>query len=384
MSPAVQTSEPANRRLPFWRRVLVPTLLIGGAAVAVALIAMMPAPEPPAVQSERPPVNVRVQRLVPVPELPDMFELTAIVEPRRIVKVAAEVAGRIERYGSRGQKLVWRGATFEADRPLAEGQPVSAGDPLIFLNTDLLRARLDRARAQFEFDEREYQRLEALLARGTTSQREVDDARSKRDISKGMVDELAYELERATIVAPIGGVLNKLPREIGEYAQPGDVVAEIVDSECVKIAVEIPERDVGFFELGEKAWIAPLATPDAWCEGTITYLDSVANPATRTTRMELTIDNRDGRLRSGQIVRARLVRQVLADVLMIPLGSVVPLEVGYEVYVVENGLARRRPVKLGFIKGRDVRVESGLEPGQLLIIEGQRFVSDGQPVRVVE
>mgnify|MGYP000328605091 CR=1 FL=1 len=100
--------------------------------------------------------------------------------------------------------------------------------------------------------------------------------------------------------------------------------------------------------------------------------------------MELTIDNRDGRLRSGQIVRARLVRQVLTDVLMVPLGSVVPLEVGYEVYVVEDGLARRRPVKLGFIKGRDVRIESGLAPGELLIIEGQRFVSDGQPVRVVE
>lgn len=365
-------------------RILVPGALLLAAGAFVALVALMPAPRHEAPVSARPPVNVRVLRLVPVAELPDTFDLTAIVEPQRVVKVAAEVAGRIERIASRPRALVWRGTEFLEGTPLDEGQPVSAGDALVFLNRDLLDARFERARAQFEFDEREFRRLQGLFEGGSTSRTELDDARTRYEVSKAALDEIAAERERATIVAPLSGILNKLPVEVGEYASPGDTVAEIVDTETVKVAVEIPERDIGYFRTGATVDVSPMAEPDKWYTGRVTYIDSVANAGTRTTRMEITIENRTGVLRSGQIVRARLTRRVLTDVIMIPLAAVIPLEQGYEVYVVSDGVARRRPIELGFIKGREVRVTKGLTAGEALIVEGQRFVSEGQAVRVVE
>ena len=116
---------------------------------------------------------------------------------------------------------------------------------------------------------------------------------------------------------------------------------------------------------------------------TINVKSELADEHTRTSRLEITVDNRERLLRSGQIVRARLTRRVLNDVIMIPLGSVIPLERGRVVYVVEGGQAQRRLVELGFIKGRSVQILAGVEAGDLLIVAGHRFVGPGQPVTIV-
>ncbi len=367
-----------------WLRRLIPAGLVVIALVLVGLVAQMPQNATPPAPHEVVPVNVTVQLVQAVPLLADTFELTAVVEPNRVVKVAAEVAGRIERWAERSADATWHGGVLRKGATLAEGEPISAGDPIMYLNKDLLQARLERAVAQFEYDQRECGRILGLFeAGGSTSKTELDDARTKRDISKALREEAARELERTTIVAPIGGILNRLPMELGEYASPGDKVAEIVDIETAKIVVDVPERDVSFLQVGQAATII-FPGHENVSSGDITYIDAMAHEGTRTTRVEISVDNNDGRLRSGQIVHARLARRVLTDVIMIPLASVIPLEDGKEVYVVSDGRAERREVELGFIKGREVRIVSGLKAGDQLIVSGHRYVGPGQPVNVVE
>ncbi|MCC6793285.1 MAG: efflux RND transporter periplasmic adaptor subunit [Thermomicrobiales bacterium] len=339
-------------------------------------------------------MNVTVQTIEPVAELPDTFELTGVVQPRAIVRVAAEVTGRIESYGKRAAAARGPGGSFGEGSPIDEGQPVTAGDPLILLNRDLLQARHDRAAAQYENDEQEYQRILRLYERSSAPPTEMRQARTRRDVSKAELDEAARSLERATIVAPMSGLLNDLPMEPGEYASPGDVVAEIVDIDTVKVLVDVPERDIGYLRVGQSAEVLPLSTEAASVEGKITYINALANDSTRTTRIEVTVQNRrddaaadgshgDYHLRSGQIVKVRLTRRMLKDAIMVPLASVIPLEEGKEVYVVENGKAERRPVELGFIRGRSIQVRSGLKQADQLIVAGHRLVSPGQPVNVV-
>ena len=100
--------------------------------------------------------------------------------------------------------------------------------------------------------------------------------------------------------------------------------------------------------------------------------------------MEILVDNARRALHSGQIVRVRLRRRVVRNVIMVPLAAVIPLEDGRAVYVVENGTAQRRDVELGFWRGRSVQVLSGLKAGEKLIIRGHQYVASGQAVKVVE
>lgn len=371
-------------RARVWRARLVPLALVVVAAALVVVVARLPGKVEPLPDNGVAPTNVIVETVRPLSELADTFTLSAIVEPECVVCVAAEVSGRIERYAQRHAAVNWRGRVLAAGEPIDEGEPIAKGDPIVYLNTDLLQARFDQAQAQFEYDQSEYDRIADLFERGVTSKTEFDNARTTRSVSKAALDEAARNLERAQITAPISGVLNRLPMEIGEYASPGAQVAEIVSDDRVKAVVEVPERDIYYLSLGDTAEVLVDALEQTRLTGAISYISELADELTRTTRIEILVDNRDRRLRSGQIVRARLTRRVLTDVIMIPLGSVIPLEQGRVVYVVNDGHAERREVELGLIEGRSVEILSGLAGGDRLIVAGHRYVGPGQPVTVVE
>ena len=331
----------------------------------VVVVSQIPARNREAAPTDPPPVNVEVVRLQAIDKLPDTFEVPGVVEPNRVVEVAAEVEGRIEEIQCR------------------EGQPCAKGDSLIRLNTDLLQAAYDRDKAQAEFDRREYDRVRELQDRGVATANEVDLARTKAAASKAAYDEAAARLARAAILAPVGGILDEVPVEAGEYVKEGQAVAKIVDIDTVKVVVDVPELDVHYLQVGQEEDIVIDALNDRRLVGTITYISELADQRTRTSRVEITMENQQRLLRSGQIVRVRMTRRILSDVLLIPLETVIPLEEGKAVYVAEDSQAQRRQVKLGLIRGWSVQILAGLSVGDQLIVVGHRFVSPGQKIRIV-
>ncbi len=361
-SPRTKT----GRKSRTWLRTVITLVILLGAIAVLAAITQIPAPKREAVVTEAPPVNVSVMTVTAEPVLPDTFDLPAAVEPNRIVAVAAEVAGGIEQI------------------PPKEGCVVQAGDLLVQLNTDLIKPQVEIARAQFNRDKIQYERMAALVKTDATSRSDLDDATTKLATSEAQLKEVEARLQRTHIVAPITGILNDLPVEEGEYVQVGTAVAEIVETDPVKVVVQVPERDIPFFSVGQKTEVlADIKEREQSATGAITFISELADLQTRSTRLEITVPNKGGLLRSGQIVRARLTRRILENVVMIPLRAVIPMEEGKAAYVVESGLAQRRDVTLGVIKGDRVQVTRGLQPGDQLIISGHRFVAPGQKVNVV-
>jgi membrane fusion protein (multidrug efflux system) len=356
------------------RRNAVKAVIILVAIAILTAIMKMPAKKREAPATEAPPVNVTVMTVTAEPQLADTFDLPAVVEPNRIVTVSAEVSGRIERI------------------PPEEGSKVSAGDLLIKLNTDLILPEFDSAKAQVERDQIEFDRMTNLTKGNAATQRDLDNATSQLAISKARLEGIRARLERTSIFAPTTGVLNDLLVEEGEYVDAGNPVAQVVDTNTVKVVVEIPERDIAFFAIGEKAEIPVDTKGQASVDtkgqarslvGTITFISELADPRTRTTRMEITLDNKERLLRSGQIVHVSLTRRILKDAILIPLLAVIPMEDSKAVYVVNSSQAKRREVELGIIRGYQVQVTRGLEPGDKLIVAGHRFIAPGQKVNIV-
>jgi len=295
-------------------RFVIKAIIVLGAIGLLAGVVMMPPDDGETAATEVPPVNVTVMTVTAEPELPDTFDLPAVVEPNRVVTVSAEVAGRIERILSR------------------EGSKVVAGALLIELNADLIRPQVEMAQAQHERSQIEYKRMAELVDMEATSRSDLDNATVSLAASKAQLAEVQARLERARIFAPIAGVLNDLPVEQGEYVQPGTPVAELVETNPVKVVVDVPERDVAFFEVGRPAEVfAEVRGEEISRTGTITFIDELADLQTRSTRMEVTVANDEGLLRSGQIVRVRLTRQILENAVLIPLLAVIPMEQGQAV-----------------------------------------------------
>jgi membrane fusion protein (multidrug efflux system) len=366
MSSRVVKTEMGTAGQRRWSRALVKLAILAVAIIALFLLAYMPSPKQEVTPTPAPPVNVTVLPVAPEPKQADTFDLPAVVEPNQVVTVAAEVAGRVEWIGPR------------------EGTPVQAGDLLMRLNTDLLQAEFERSQAQAKNAQTEFERQQGLVKGGAAPTRELDQAATALAVSQATLQEVRARLERAQIYAPAGGVLNDLPVEQGEYVQTGNPVAQIVQTNIVKVAVSIPEQDVAYFSPGQTVEVlADIKGQPRSFQGMVTFLSSVADPRTRSTRMEITLANPNRILHSGQIVRARLTRRILDDAILIPLQSVIPMEDGYTVYVVESSKAERRPVELGIIRGDRVQILKGLQAGDRLIVAGHRFVAPGQDVQVI-
>jgi membrane fusion protein (multidrug efflux system) len=364
---SAQTDESVRKGHDLARNV-VKVVIVLATLAAVCGVAQLPARKQDVPATEAPPVKVSVMTVVAEAQLLDTFELPAVVEPNRVVTVSAEVDGRVEWIGPK------------------KGTLVHAGDPLIRLNTDMLQAEFQMADAQATNNQTEFDRMKGLVEKGAAPSRDMDAAATHLTVSKAQLEQARIRLARAHIVSPMTGVLNSVPVEVGEYmtVMPRTTVAEIVDTSVVKVAVEVPERDISFLSVGQPAQVvADIKGGEAPFTGTTTFLSQVADSRTRCTRMEITIPNPQGRLRSGQIVRARLTRQTLQDAILIPLAAVIPMEEGKAVYVVASGKAQRRDVTLGIIRGDRVLIRRGLQPGDQLIVAGHRFVAPGQKVQVV-
>jgi len=96
------------------------------------------------------------------------------------------------------------------------------------------------------------------------------------------------------------------------------------------------------------------------------------------------VANSAGEIFSGMFIRADIVKSRVENALAVPLYSVISRNDIQYVFIEQDGVARRREVKLGILEGWMIQITEGLEPGDNLIIEGHRDVDEGQPVNVVK
>jgi membrane fusion protein (multidrug efflux system) len=366
-TPAAQAPPPLASRQWLMQKAISLGIVAAAAGAVYVLAVSLPQRQETKPPGGAPAVNVTVHKVRTLASLDDTFVLPGVIAPNKVVKVSAEIAGQIKR------------------RPAEEGQLVKAGDLLMELDTDLLQTELAQATAQAQFDKTEFERVAILKEKDFARQGEYDQAKTKAQVSEALLQAVAERIKRATIAAPVGGVLNKLPVEAGEYVTPGTQVAEIVDTTTVKVATDVPEHDISFIKLSSSHRVyANLNSATRELEGKITYIDQLSDPNTRTVRVELTLDNSGGELHSGQIARVELSRGELTDVMLVPLRAVVPLETGKEVYVVQDGKAHRRAVTIGTFRGDQVQIDtarSELKAGDDLILT-PALVGDGQDVIV--
>ena len=189
------------------------------------------------------------------------------------------------------------------------------------------------------------------------------------------------ELEQSVIQSEISGVIDTLYHEAGEFVSIGMPLARIVQLGQLKIVLGLPERDVIHCKAGQSVAIRFDAYPEKNVSGTIHRVATTAEQSTRTFPTEIRIDNKDKTFKPGMIARALLVRKEYPNALTVPLFAIMTNEEEKFVFVLEGDLAARRTIEVGFFQRGRVLVASGLNPGEKVIVSGQRDLRDGQKIR---
>jgi len=245
-----------------------------------------------------------------------------------------------------------------------KGSRVRSGQVLLETETEVLRAALELARANLEFQRAEAARNEQLFAAASIPPSALDAARLALAQAQSQYDIALKQHEDATLKAPFGGTITQRWAELGAVLSPGAPAFRLIDAERVRVQAGIPERLIEDFDTGHRVSLVFDAIAGRTFTGIIDYLAPEASPGVRTFLCEIVVDNRDGAIRAGIMGNARIQRRTLEGALVIPLDALIETQVGRRVFVVEaDSLAAERAITIG-ASGEDAVVASaGLQPG---------------------
>ncbi len=251
------------------------------------------------------------------------------------------------------------------------------------IGTDLLEAALAEVEAELQHAESEFNKTTELFSRQAVPRQDLTSATSNYRRAEAKVKLARLRVERSIIRAPLSGVAIVREIEMGEVVPAGSLVTTIHQLSKLKGVVGIPEDDISYFKVGAEADVEADAYPERKFKSKIHFLSPAATAKNRSFPAEVAIDNRDGELRPGMIVRVRLVKQIYEDVIVIPRDAILERDSGNVAFVLKGDKAELRSVKTGPSEKGEIVVLEGLEPGDELIVTGHRNLVDGQRVRSV-
>ncbi|MEM7493357.1 MAG: efflux RND transporter periplasmic adaptor subunit [Pseudomonadota bacterium] len=217
--------------------------------------------------------------------------------------------------------------------------------------------------------------------------RESDQAHAAQNLAqlraslsrmKDSLELMRSTLDRLTVVAPMNGRLVGFELQVGELVAPGTRIAEIHETDAYKLTAMLDEFYLGRVTVGQ--------TAEARLGDTSIRLvvDKVhSRVENRRFRIELSFpDGTAGTLRTGQTVRSKLILTDASDAVTVPIGDFLEHTGGNSIFVVDEGTAKLRYIRLGRRSAGHVEVLSGLSDGETVIVGGYAGLDGLDRVRV--
>lgn len=365
--------------------------ILAGMFASLLLAACSGAEQPPA----PPPTPVKTITVTNQP-VPNVVELPGRVEPVREAEVRARVTGIVQA------------------RLYEEGTDVAAGQPLFRIDPREVRAAyaqteasLERARATAANARAVVNRYRPLVAEGAISQQEYDAALAASREADANVAQIRAQLEAAslqlgytTVRAPIAGRAGRAQVTEGALVSQTEATLMTRIEQISPVYVSFAQSAsqvlelrravaAGEIDLGENERMEVRLTFSDGTEypipGYIDFLAFSVDEETGTVELRAEFPNPSGLLLPGEFVRAKIFAGQINQGISVPQRAVTLTEEGGSVFVVdEEGKASLRPVKLGaMIDGRWI-IESGLQPGDVVIISNLQKIQPGAPVTRVD
>jgi membrane fusion protein (multidrug efflux system) len=262
-----------------------------------------------------------------------------------------------------------------------EGQYVTKGTPLVYLNDNELQAQYQRLQYTQKLVQTQESRQKQLLAREAISQEEYDIVLNQYNTALSDIKLVQAQLEKTVIRAPFNGRLGLRQVSEGAVINAANIIVSIVNIDPIKLEFSIPERYAGLVAEGSSIYFSSESSTEE-VEGKVYAFEPQIDAATRTLKLRAQSPNKSGKYLPGMFVKIRFVLDVKEDALLVPAESVIPELSGYKVFVVgADGNAEQRMIEIGTRTDTQVQVISGLKEGDLVLTTGVMQVRQGMPVK---
>jgi len=282
-----------------------------------------------------------------------------------------------------------------------DGAMVNAGDLLFTLDSRQLEAEIKRveaviagAVAQQQQAERDVERYNELVKKNAVTQVTLNNAQTQVNIASALaasnratLDNLKVQLSWTSIRAPISGRISAANVKVGNFVRPADTapLATINQIKPVYVTFGLPQGQLPDLR---KALAAETASVDARApgetrvaHGQVTMIENSVDPGTGMVLVRATMDNKDELLWPGTLVNTQVTLREEKAVI-IPSPAVQVGQGGSFVFVVEDGVAKVRPVTVDRTVDMQSVITKGLTGGETVVVDGQLQLVDGTRVVV--
>jgi RND family efflux transporter MFP subunit len=313
------------------------------------------------------------------------------------VRASTEFSGDVRpRYESR---LGFRVGGKISARKVDIGSSVSRGTVLMQLDPQDLRlgqaqaqASLRAAQTNADLARAELKRYQDLRAQNFVSQAVLDQkvaaARSSQsnvEAARAQLREQANQTGYASLVSDTDGVVTGIDAEVGQVVQAGTPVVRVARTDEKEVVIGVPEDQVDELRQAAEVKVRLWADPNRSIAGRIREVSPVADPATRTYTVKVSIPASED-VRLGMTAVVDIVHQsgdAAGAQLRAPLSSLVQNKGGSSVWVIENNAVKLQPVQVSGVAGNDVLLAGGVRPGQTIVTAGVNLLKNGQKVKVL-
>ncbi|PHP84953.1 efflux transporter periplasmic adaptor subunit [Burkholderia sp. AU18528] len=397
-APAAAAVPPAARGAasdtPPARRGRKLTVPLAAAALAAALLALGIVPRIDARAAQR--AQVAAQQALPVSVVvpgtapaDQTLTLPGAVTPYADASIYARTSGYIAHWSAD------LGTHVKAGQTLAQ---ISAPD----LDAQLRQARADEASAQANYDyaKSTAQRWQDMLKTQSVSQQDTDtkvaDMNAKRAMlaaAQANVAHLAELVSYESVTAPFDGVITARNVDVGTLVTAGGTpgspglsgeLFHLEQTDTLRVFVDVPQDSATGVSTGTPVYLTTPQYPGRRIAARVARSAGAIDPVTRTLRVEIDVDNRDGTLMPGAYAQAHLVVPSAAPALELPVSALLFRPNGVTVATVgANGRTALKTVQIGRDFGTRVEIVAGLAATDRVIDNPGDAITAGETVKIV-
>ncbi|MCC2615361.1 efflux RND transporter periplasmic adaptor subunit [Aestuariibacter halophilus] len=266
-----------------------------------------------------------------------------------------------------------------------EGDFVEKGQILAQLEQSRYRLNLARAQAELEGIEKELEKINKVYDKKLVSDDTYDKLTSQYEAAKASLALAELDLEETTIRAPISGYIAERNAKVGNLTESFQRARmfHIVSQQDLYGIVHLPEKELARVHRDQEARLTMTALGDENVRAFVERISPVIDAKTGTFKVTLRVPNEQHQLKAGMFAQVALNYDTHANATLLPRKALLSIDNQTNVFVVDEGVARKVSITVGYQEGESVEVLSGLQGDEKVVIAGHQNLKDEAPVDVV-
>ncbi len=302
-------------------------------------------------------VDVYITKIV---DKNNVIYASGTIVPNEEVEIKSEVSGRLIQLN------------------IQEGAYVQKGQLIAKLNDEDLVAQLKKLDYEEQLAAQTKARQGKLLEINAISKEEYDMAVNRVNTLSADKEFLQVQLAKTSIKAPFSGRMGFKNISEGAYITPNVIIANLVQSNPVKLDFSIPEKYANKIKSRQTISFT-IDGDEEKMAATVIALDPKIDEDLRTLKVRAKATNKAGKLLPGMFIRVEAPLGSEKSI-MIPTQSIIPILKGKKVFVMKNGKAKEMLIKTGLRTDTEIQVIEGLEIGDSVIVSALMSVKAGSGV----